>query len=392
MDWKRIILFASILIISVVFYQQFQAGCSAKRDKREGMEAQSKTDFVENANAKKTDNACNNSYKDPKDLPMREYYIKSCYNSAYDGNDVSCSTIINRLAEGYRFLDFNVFSSEQEVYVGFSKNNTPEPLSNGNLKFSDALECIAKHAFVKPSDPPAGAVSWDYTSLPLFLNIRVFRGPKSTLDIVSSVANIINPNSGTSGGSSAKVSQPTLSSHYHIGDKNTPIKVDSCTTLSSISRKIIFTMNIQNILEVYTPSAEFASNIPQPTIAAINSFVNFLTGGNTCPAFYRYNDASLTSRTNTLMRASDDLKSYQTNLRYMIIVYPHPTDERPQPDIELFALNCSALILPMRVYLGDDSGNLAMNTHIFNYNQSAFVPASKLQLTIENYRQGNRRT
>jgi hypothetical protein len=76
----------------------------------------------------------------------------------------------------------------------------------------------------------------------------------------------------------------------------------------------------------------------------------------------------------------------------MIIVYPHPTDERPQPDIELFALNCSALILPMRVYLGDDSGNLAMNTHIFNYNQSAFVPASKLQLTIENYRQGNRQT
>jgi hypothetical protein len=389
MDWKQIILALSILIIAIVFYQQFQAGCGARRNK-EGMEAQSKTDFTESAKKTKLDNFCNNSYADPKDLPLREYYIKSSYNSAYDGNDVSCSTIINRLVEGYRFLDFNVFSSEQEVYVGFSKNNTPEPTSHGNLKLSDALECIARNAFVKPTSPPAGAVSWDYTELPLFVNIRVFRGPKSTLDIVSSVANVINPNSGASGASAVNVSQPSASSHYYVSGKNTPIKVDSCTTLSSISKKIIFTMNIENILEVYTPSAEFASNIPAPTIAAVNSFVNFLTGGNTCPAFYRYNDASLTSRTNTLMRASDDLKSYQTNIRYMIIVYPHPTDEQPQPNITLFALNCSALILPMRVYLGDDSGNLALNTYIFDYNQSAFVPAAKLQLSIKNYQTGGK--
>lgn len=389
MDWKQIILALAILIISIVFYRQFQTGCGAKF-RMEGMTTQTNTDFVESSNVKKSEHSCNNSYKDPHDLPLREYYIKSCYNSAYDGNDVSCSNIINRLTEGYRFLDFNVFSSEQEVYVGFSKNNTPQPLSHGNLKFSDALECIAKHAFVKPTDPPAGAVSWDYTSLPLFINIRVFRGPKSTVDIISSVANVINPNSGASGASAAKVSQPTLSSHYHVGDKNMPIKVDSCTTLSSVSKKIIFTMNIQNILEVYTPSAEFASNVPAPTIAAVNSFVNFLTGGSTCPAFYRYNDVSLTSRTNTLMRNTDDMKSYQTNIRYMIIVYPHPTDEQSQPNIELFALNCSVLILPMRVYLGDDSGNLALNTHIFNYNQSAFVPASKLQLTIENHKNGGK--
>jgi hypothetical protein len=147
-------------------------------------------------------------------------------------------------------------------------------------------------------------------------------------------------------------------------------------------------MNIQNVLEVYTPSAEYASQIPEATITAMNTYVNFLTGGHTCPAYYNYTDAikSLTSRTNVLMRNKDDLISYQTNIRHMIIVFPHPKDEDVQPNVTQFALNCSALILPMRVYLGDDSlSNLTLNTYIFDKGKTAFVPAVNLQGIINNY-------
>ena len=70
----------------------------------------------------------------------------------------------------------------------------------------------------------------------------------------------------------------------------------------------------------------------------------------------------------------------------MIIVFPHPKDEDVQPNVTQFALNCSALILPMRVYLGDDSlSNLTLNTYIFDKGKTAFVPAVNLQGIINNY-------
>lgn len=332
---------------------------------------------------------CNSDYRESKNLPLREYYIKSSFNTAFDGNDVSCSTIIARLAEGYRFIDFNVFSASGDVFVGFSKGNTPSlDMNSGKLRFSEALECIAKNAFTSPesTDTPPNQVKWSYAELPIFVNLRVFRAPGSTIDIISNIANIINPNSGST--TAGAVSQPSYSMFYYLDPAtNMPKKVDSCTPLSDLSKKIIFTMNIENVLEVYTPSAEYASQVPDATIAAMNSFANFLTGGHTCPAYYNYTDAiqSLTSRTNVLMKNDDDLKSYRTNIRHMIIVFPHPKDTENQPDIRKFAINCSALILPMRTYLADNGKNLALTTSIFDQHKSGFVPAVKLAGYINNF-------
>jgi len=331
----------------------------------------------------------NANYTEFENLPLREYYIKSSFNTAFDGKDVSCSTIIARLAEGYRFIDFNVFSASGDVFVGFSKGNTPSlDMNSGKLRFSEALECIAKHAFTKPqsTDTPPNQVKWSYTDSPVFVNIRVFRALGSTIDIISSIANIINPNSGST--NEGAVSQPSYSMFYHLDPAtNMPKKVDSCTLLSDLGKKIIFTMNIENVLEVYTPYAEYASQVPDATIAAMNSFVNFLTGGHTCPAYYNYTDAiqSLTSRTNVLLKNDDDLKSYRTNIRHMIIVFPHPKDTENQPDIRKFTINCSALILPVRTYLPDNGKNLALNTSIFDQGGSGFVPAVKLGGYIKNF-------
>ena len=420
-DFKQILLILAVIVISVVFYLQFRSG----RGLREGYEqsgsdkkpsgilsgakdstkdAGSSVKDAPSSNAPVTTQTssssssrnaltnalpelCNSDYSEPKNLPLREYCIKSSFNTAYDGNDVSCSTIIARLAEGYRFIDFNVFSASGEVFVGFSKGNTPT-LDSGNLRFSEALECIAKNAFTSPqsTDTPPNQVKWSYTELPLFVNLRVFRALGSTIDIISNLANIINPNSGST--SAGAVSQPSYSMFYHLDPAtNMPKKVDSCTPLSDLSKKIIFTMNIENVLEVYTPSAEYASQVPDTTITAMNTFVNFLTGGHTCPAYYNYTDAvqSLTSRTNVLMRNEDSLTSYRSNIRHMIIVFPHPKDTANQPDIRNFTLNCSALILPLRAYLADNGKNLALNTSIFDQGKTGFVPAVNLSTYIRKF-------
>ena len=359
MDWKNILLIFAVFIIIAVFYMRITSGCGA----REGYESQ-ESEY------------CKNDYSDAKHLPLREYYIKACFNTAYDGNDVSCPTIVKRIHEGYRYLDFNLFYASGDIYVGYSHGNKPELVDSGNLKFTEALECIATNAFTKPKKPE-DAVAWDYTSNPLIVNIRVFRSADSTIDVIAEVAKIINPG--------ASSTAPVYSSNYYVDNKNIPISVDSCTKLSDISRKIIFTMNIQNILEVYTPRSQNAELVPVPTTVALKTFVNFLSGGSTSPAFYRYADASLPSRSNPLMKNTDVTNTYQTNIRYMIVVFPHPVDADVQPDIQLLALNCSALILPMRVYLGDDYGKLTLNDAIFNGYSSSFVPAVMLEMYINKY-------
>ena len=365
MDWKQIVIILSVLIIVTVFYQKYQH----------------KTISLENMDD--FNPVCNNPYSDPTNLPLREYYIKSCFNSAYDGNDVSCSTIKSRIEEGYRFIDLNVFSSENKLYVGFSHGNTPN-MDSGSLLFTDALDCIANSAFIKPSNPSAGAASWDYTKSPIIVHIRAFRKPDSTVDVIAEVAKIINPNLGIT--SNDKVSEPSYSQKRYVDDKNMPIQVNSCTPLLDISGKMLFAVNAQNMIEVYTKPGNFEDQIPTTTTKAAASFANMVTGTRSFPTFYRYTDVLTTGRENTLMKNSNDLNSYNTNVRYMILALPHPQDDRVQPNIQKFALNTSILVLPMRVYLGDGVGeNLALNNHIFKYNNTSFVPAAKLQMSIEKY-------
>jgi hypothetical protein len=380
MDWKQIILILSTLIITIVFY--LQHGRMPSKFRRETMNAPSVTNKRDGftatiENMEDFDPVCDNPYSDPKNLPLREYYIKSCFNSAYDGNDVSCSSIVARIEEGYRFIDLNVFPSEGKLYVGFSHGNTPN-MDSGSLLFTDALQCIANNAFIPPTTPSAGAASWDYTTSPIIVHIRVFRKPDSTIDVIAEVAKIINPNS-------PEVPQPSYSAKYHVKDKM-PIKVDSCTPLSEISGKMLFAVNAQNMIEVYTKPGNFEDQILPGTKNAVSLFANMVTGTRSFPAFYRYTDVLTTGRENTLMKNSNDLNSYHTNVRYMLLALPHPQDDRVQPNIQKFALNTSILVLPMRVYLGDGVGeNLALNNHIFKYNSTSFVPASKLQMSIETY-------
>jgi hypothetical protein len=64
------------------------------------------------------DISCSNAYADSNTLPLREYVIKACYNSAYDPNNspkLSALNLETRIAEGYRFIDLNVFSSEGKM-------------------------------------------------------------------------------------------------------------------------------------------------------------------------------------------------------------------------------------------------------------------------------------
>jgi hypothetical protein len=256
------------------------------------------------------------------DLPLKEYCIKSSFNSSYDGNDgnvVSNETLLQRINEGYRFIDLNVFSASGDVYVGYSPDNKPTLIS-GNLTLQDALGTISDTAFSKNQTDFQGSNLSDIGSYPIFVHIRVYRPPNSQTDIISNVADVVN-------GTPDK--KPFYTKNYLKNPEGSPKHIDGCTKLSEIMGKIIFSMDILNILEIYAPpnNQTVAALLPVPkmqeTIAKMQSFVNIVTGGNTVPAFYRYTDESIVNRTNKLAYNSDSAitgKNLKTNVKHMVRV------------------------------------------------------------------------
>jgi len=361
MSLKTICLILSIVVLFFIFYKHYNFGQHHQFEP-----------FSLDA-AEEDDTNCSADFSKSVDLPLKEYCVKSSFNSAYDGSDVSKETILERIKEGYRFLDFNVFSASGDIYVGFSQDNSPNLMSN-KLLLSDALQCINDNAF-SSATTFNGKMS-KVESFPMFVHIRIYRKPDSMIDIISDVANIIN--------GSAKSGPPAYTSNYMRESDKTPTKINGCTTLSKLSRKLIFSMDILNVLELYAPSNyQSATTLPPETIKTMQSFVNILTGGSTFPAFYRYTDDSLIYRTNTLGIGNSSMKgSLQTNVKHMYISFPHPDDlpktQNPkftgvtQPDIASFLLSRSIQFTPLRVYLADT--NLNTYIKIFDTIGTPFAP------------------
>jgi hypothetical protein len=162
-------------------------------------------------------------------------------------------------------------------------------------------------------------------------------------------------------------------------------------------RKMVFSMDILNVLEIYAPSNDQTANAlrQQPdtyntTLPSMQKFVNVLTGGSTIPAFYKYTDDTIINRTMQLGLGDSALKnSLKTNVKNIYVAFPHPNDVQKKdpadqkatsvihPDVNLFILNRSIQIMPLRVYLGDDSdSNLKKYNNIFETVGYPFAPMS----------------
>ena len=368
MTLKYIFLVLSILVILVIFHKQYTIRHRPRH-----------TENMENLKNGLCPDSSLNDFKDSSKLPLREYCIKSSFNSAYDGTTVSADTLKTRINEGYRFIDLNVFSASGDVCVGFSPDNTPT-LVTSKLLLSDALGKISDEAFSKDNKLTA-------SEYPIFVHIRVYKRPQSTDDIISKVANVINGDS----------TKPKYSTNYLRDLENAPIQINGCTPLQSINGKIIFSMDILNILEVYAPiTNQSAAVVPLSARTAISSFVNVFTGGDTIPAFYRYTDESLTNRTNKLGIGNNALPgSFDTNVKYMYISFPHPNDTTNtnipnstgviHPDIAITILYRSIQLSPMRVYLGDDTDlNLKTYIKMFDVIGKPFAPMSSVYTYLTN--------
>jgi hypothetical protein len=190
MTLKYVFLILSIIVLSFIFYKQYYFG-KLIREKMTGAEnGEAKSDDVDVDKLGNSQVCSDGDFTNTKNLPLKEYCVKSSFNSAYDGKDVSVETLEKRIKEGYRFIDLNVYSaSGGDVYVGYSPDNAPKLISQ-KLLLTDALKQINEVAFSKTTAFDASLSS--ISELPLFVHIRVYRPVNSVFDIISSVEKVIN--------------------------------------------------------------------------------------------------------------------------------------------------------------------------------------------------------
>lgn len=311
-------------------------------------------------------------------LPLKEYAINASFNSAYDGGKISIEQLGKVMYAGCRFIDVNLFITDtSDVYVGFAVDNAPT-LIDVSLPFHSVIEYINSFGFMVDPDTKKkvgtdmtdmiaeaiqktnvkGKTIQDvYPDYPLFLNIRVYRPPKSNIDIVGQIAKEVKG----------------LKRAYVDGDGKA-IKITQYTRLGDLMGKVIVTMDIENILQIYASPAPYdPNNIPIETRNAIEEMVNIKTGGDMWSTFYKYTDVEKNTHTPLkLMDTNITDNTYETNTLNMKLSYPYYTGDKSNPDSYSFLLNHQIQTVPHRFYIRDE--NLAKYIDLFKTNKTPFLP------------------
>jgi hypothetical protein len=321
------------------------------------------------------------AFNDPSNLPLKEYAIYASFNSSYDGKSNTLEQLGTVMYEGCRFIDLNVFQVNDDYYVGFAKDNAPTVIET-SLPLTKVIEYINTYAFtldskigdkvkasyrtmiansIQTNAADKETIQKNYTNYPLFVNVRVYRPPNSKTDIATGVLKMITGKNG-------------LRNLYLDGEVAKP--VHQFTPLKDISKKVILSMDYQNILQLYASVGNNiydAKNIPVETLKQINQSVNIQIGSDNWQAFYKYADVE-NNRFDMLTHKDTSLEikhSYETNTRVMKLAYPY-FNESSNPDSYAYIQKYKIQTIPVRFYI--DDANLTKYNKLFYEQKTPFVP------------------
>lgn len=325
------------------------------------------------------------AFNDSSNLPLKEYAIYASFNSAYDGANNTLEQLGTVMYEGCRFIDLNIFNVNDDYYVGFAIDNAPTSIESA-IPLSKVVEYINTYAFtidakigekmkasyktmiqnsIQTNAADKETLQKTYINYPLFVNIRVYRPPNSETDIATGVLKTLTGKNG-------------LRNLYADGEGEMAkaIPVNQFTLLKDLSKKVIITMDYQNILQLYAAVGNNlydAKYIPVETMKQINQSVNIQIGSDNWQAFYKYADVD--NNCFTVLQHKDtrlDLNhSYETNTRVMRLAYPY-FNETANPDPYSYIQNHKIQTIPNRFYIDDN--NLTKYNKLFYEHSTPFLP------------------
>ena len=347
--YRKLIILFIIIIFSYIIYRLIQ-----KRKilllppNKEGFGFGYTTEASESTSIQNTDTGPNISNLNiaTSNLPIREYEIKSSYNTAYSGSFVGLDTIKYVLSRGCRFLDFEVYMIDSKVCVAQS-NDLTHINSQNHLLLDEVLSCVSIYAFTAPSPNPLD---------PLFLQLRINSHDQTIFKSVAMSVDLhLNAKLYTDASGNRMVLPSTL-----IGDLigkivlivDKSISPDynlypDCSQLDASTK----CYNLDNYVNLIAGSESLRT-----------SKFNSLMDRSTTP--YNVNDDDITTDVTILKMATPDIDSINLN---------NPV---PAP----FISNYGVQIIGFRFYKNDT--NLANYELLFSENKSAFVSLATIYIVI----------
>jgi hypothetical protein len=262
-------------------------------------------------------------------LPLKEYCIKSSYNSACSGTFMNLDAIKYVLQRGCRFLDFEVYYINQNVVVGFS-NDGYTMLSKNTLALTDVFACLVTNGFSAPS-PNLGD--------PLFIQLRIrTTDPQAYQNIASAITS-------------------NLSARLFKGN------VDGNTLINTIMGKIVLVVDSQ-ISGDY--SMYPVCNSGDTNCKSLGMLVNMQS--NIYP-LYKYNSKQMM---NLLSNPPAMIDSQNSDVTILRMIEPATSTETINPNSSLFMQNYGVQIVENRFFIADSA--LTKYEQFFRDNKMAFVP------------------
>jgi len=287
----------------------------------------------------------NTNYTDYPSLTLKDYVVKSSYNTAYIGSSMSFKAITYALSRGYRFLDFEVFFIDGLPCVGYNSNSaTPMKITSSNtLPFGQVLYNVVTEAFSAPTPN---------INDPLFINLRLNSKDNSLYEMV------------------AKSIDKNINNRLYQG------KVDSTTKLVDIIGKIVLIVDVTKSPDYDSYPTCASIEMSQTQCYNLSKYVN-IEGGSKMFQLVTY-DSLLNQTTNP---PNVNTKNGETDLTVLKMTYPDITMGKENPAIKPFIKNYGTQFVAVR--LNNLDTNLKNYESFFGECGYGIVPYSVALKNIE---------
>lgn len=277
--------------------------------------------------------------------PLRQFCIKSSYNTAVTGKFVNKDMIKYAISRGCRYLDFEIFLINNNPSVAYTTDPNFEIIDTDNsISLSSAFTTVVSNAF---------SVTAPNAKDPIFINMRIKSNDKS---VYQAVANTIY-----------NVLLPKLYSG----------KVTNDTKLGDLMGHVVLVMD-RTIVPHYAKYCKCEDS----NCHDLTSYINMESGTS---VLYQTQYTELLNQSAIQINTMLDICSICTDIRHLRVVLPDNNYKATKnPQIDAFVTDYGAQLVPYRFYSVDSglSGYEAM----FDYSKhkSAFVPlASAIQYIHE---------
>ena len=272
------------------------------------------------------------------DLPLREFIVKSSYNSGISGKYASIHAIRYVLNRGCRLLDFEIYTREGSEYISFANDDEFSSLGTNNrepyrLKLTSALNMIGGSAFSSDSPSPND---------PIFIHLRVKNNLREAYQRIAKAIDFAF--------NSRLLTEP----------------INSSTPLRNIMGKVVIIMDKSS-----SPDYKNYTNCgaDETGCLSLDKYID-LESGTTQLAKFLYTDFDKIGKTKVMPAPSGNTSDIST----FMMIAPSQFDEISSPEPEETIKSYFPQFLLYKFYESDK--NLAEYEQLFNENRSSFMPVS----------------